>query len=830
MNTKLTLGSRGSKLALAQTHWIKAQLLEHHPQLEIDIQIIVTKGDAIQDIALDKIGDKGLFVKEIEQALLDGTIDLAIHSMKDMPTTVTPGLMFLPAVLRADARDALIAKVPVKSVLDLPRGAIIGTGSKRRAYQLLALRPDFQIKGIRGNVDTRLRKLVEEEYDAIVLAKAGLDRLGLKPEGLLTLSPEEMLPAPAQGLLGLQVRAGDQRLELLAEALLDEEAQLQMLAERGFLGRLGGGCHMPVGAWTTIDATGMTLTGIIGDEAGTKLVKDTVFSALPSYETAGRLGLRLAETLETKLAEALEAKLEATLANMPVNTTPGNPLTKPYQAPRVFLVGAGCGDPQLMTLKGKALLERCDAVVYDRLANPKFLSWVPKTATRVYVGKAAANHAMVQEDINQTLVKLGSTHQCVVRLKGGDPYVFGRGGEEGEALFDGGIPFEVVPGITSAIGGLGYAGIPVTHRDYASSFHVITGHLREDESDETKSLDWPAIAKYEGTLVFLMGLGSLAKITESLIENGKNLETPAALVSWASHLRQRKLSGTLATLAKLQQENPVSSPAIIVVGHVILAQDKLDWFTQRPLFGQTIGVTRAREQASSLVNQLENLGANVLEFPTIEIESRGHEALNQSINRLPEYTHLCFTSANGVRRFFEQLDELGKDARALGHLSIIAIGSATAQALKSKGIVADLIPEEFVTESLIATLKPVLEPYHKILLPRAIHARRELITALEGICSVDEVQVYEAVAAPLDPTVVSGLDKVGIITFTSASTVKHFFESLGEQAFELLKTAKALVIGPVTRDALEGYGSFDVIQAKNHTVESMIDTLIETLN
>ncbi len=828
MNMKLTLGSRGSKLALAQTHWIKAQLLKYHPQLEIDIQIIVTKGDAIQDIALDKIGDKGLFVKEIEQALLDGAIDLAIHSLKDMPTTVTSGLMFLPAVLRADARDALISKVPLKSVMDLPQGAIIGTGSKRRAFQLLSLRPDFQIKGIRGNVDTRLRKLVEEDYDAIVLAQAGLDRLGLKPEGLLTLSPEEMLPAPAQGLLGLQVRSGDERLELLAESLLDEEAQLQMLAERGFLGRLGGGCHMPVGAWTTIDATGMTLTGLIGDEAGTKLVKDTVFSALPSYETAGRLGLRL--------AESLEAKLEAALVNMPVITTPGNPLAKPYQAPRVFLVGAGCGDPQLMTLKGKALLELCDAVVYDRLANPKFLSWVPKTATRVYVGKAAANHAMVQEDINQTLVNLGSTHHCVVRLKGGDPYVFGRGGEEGEALFDAGIPFEVVPGITSAIGGLGYAGIPVTHRDYASSFHVITGHLRkdnptsEDGSDETKSLDWPAIAKYEGTLVFLMGLGSLAKITESLIENGKNPETPAALVSWASHLRQRKLSGTLATLAKLQEENPVSSPAIIVVGHVVLAQDKLDWFTTRPLFGQTIGVTRAREQASSLVNQLENLGANVLEFPTIEIESRGHEALNHRINRLPEYSHLCFTSANGVRRFFEQLDEQGKDARSLGHLTIIAIGSATAQALKSKGIIADLMPEEFVTESLIEVLTPVLEPHHNLLLPRAIHARPELITALKGICNVDEVQVYEAVAAPLDPAVISGLDKVGLITFTSASTVKHFFESLGDQAYVLLKTATALVIGPVTRGALDAYGTFNVIQAKSHTVESMVDTLIETLN
>lgn len=817
MNNRLVLGSRGSKLALAQTHWIKGQLLKHHPQLDIDIEIIITKGDAIQDIALDKIGDKGLFVKEIEQALLDGAIDLAIHSMKDMPTTVTPGLAFLPAVLRADPRDALIARVPVKSIMDLPQGAIVGTGSKRRAFQLLALRPDLQIKGIRGNVDTRLRKLVDEDYDAIVLAQAGLDRLGLKPEGLLTLSPKEMLPAPAQGLLGLQVRSGDQRLALLAEALLDEEAQLQMLAEREFLEALGGGCHMPVGVWTTLDASGMTLTGIIGDEAGTQLVKDTAFSALPSYETAKRLGLRLAQALAEKLEAALDqANSRASLEK---------PVTRPYQAPRVFLVGAGCGDPELMTLKGKGLLERCDAVVYDRLANPKFLNWVPKTATRVYVGKAAADHAMVQDQINQTLVDLGTSHKCVVRLKGGDPYVFGRGGEEGEILYDAGIPFEVVPGITSAIGGLGYAGIPVTHRDYASSFHVITGHLREDETD---SLDFPAIAHYEGTLVFLMGLGALDTITKSLIENGKDPKTPAALVSWASHFKQRKLSGTLETLAKLQNENPLPSPAIIVVGQVVNAQAKLDWFGQRPLFGQTIGVTRAREQASSLVVQLESLGANVLEFPTIEIESRGHEALNQRIDRLADYTHLCFTSANGVRRFFEQLDALDKDARILSHLTVVAIGSATAQALKANGIIADLVPEVFVTESLIEVLKPVLKPQHKILLPRAMHARRELVTALEAICTVDEVQVYEALAAPLDAAAVSALDGANFITFTSASTVKHFFESLGEKAFEMLKSAKALVIGPVTLAALQGYGSFDVIQAKNHTVESMIDTLLET--
>ncbi|MCK8060521.1 MULTISPECIES: uroporphyrinogen-III C-methyltransferase [unclassified Fusibacter] len=489
--------------------------------------------------------------------------------------------------------------------------------------------------------------------------------------------------------------------------------------------------------------------------------------------------------------------------------------------PKVYLVGAGCGDPELITVKGKRLLEMCDAVVYDRLANPELLALVSDSAVKIYVGKEAANHALTQDEINQLLVDLAGSHKHIVRLKGGDPYVFGRGGEEGVKLRENKIDFEVVPGITSAIGGLAYAGIPITHRSYASSFHVITGHLKEDELDH----DWAAIAKYEGTLVFLMGLSNLERITGHLMGGGKDPSTPVALVQWASHNKQKKLIGTLEDITQKNRSAGLSSPCLIAVGEVINAHDTLDWFTSKPLFGRTVAVTRARDQASDLVFKLKALGASAVEVPTIKIVPRNEEALEVKLNSLKEYTHLVFTSQNGVKYFFEGLKRVGKDTRALGDMKIIAIGSQTAGALEHHGVIADLVPSVYVTEALVDLLKPQLKSADKLLVARAMNARKELITGLGSLCEVEEILIYESVAEELNEDQIEALSICDAITFTSASTVKHFFNQLGDKALDYLSSKKVVAIGPVTGDTLKGFGFKAFDMPGTYTIDGMVDRL-----
>ena len=839
LKPSLRIGTRGSKLALTQSNGVKAKIEALYPELIVTLNIITTKGDAIQQVALDKIGDKGLFVKEIEVALLAGEIDLAVHSMKDMPSEVTEGLEFLPAIGRADARDVLVVRSDILKTLNLssspidlmgkvaisardvlmalPTGAVIGTGAKRRIYQLNHLRSDIEIKGIRGNVDTRLNKLEMGHYDAIVLAKAGLDRLGLTETltGAFVFNPEDILPAPAQGILGLQLRQGDEGILKLLMPLVDGVSQYACLCERSFLETLKAGCHMPVGAFAHLKEDGLVLEGIIGDVSGQHLVKDRVFAAYVDNTSAIRLGVRLAE----QMMMTLRAERKTTLRGR--------------FEPRVFLVGAGCGDTQLMTLKGKALLERCDAVVYDRLANPKFLEWVPIDAQKIYVGKAASQHAMKQDDINETLVRLGTTHNCVVRLKGGDPYVFGRGGEEGEALYGAGIPFEVVPGITSAIGGIGYAGIPVTHRDHAASFHVITGHLKDDSSG---GIDFEPIAAYEGTLVFLMGLGALNTIACELMRYGKAPSTKVDLISWASHNHQRKHIGELSNIGKMQAADPLPSPSIIVVGDVVGMHDQLDWFSTKPLFGKQFAVTRARKQASTLVQQLESLGASVIELPTIRIEARGEEELQETLRSLNKYTHIGFTSQNGVDYFFQGLARKSLDTRALAQLKVVAVGSATREALIAKGIYPDFMPKTYTAKDMAQTLIPVLKSTDHLLLVRGMGADESILDQLKSQCAISDLKIYEAVGESISPGQYKALVKRPLdgITFTSGSTVKYFIAAVGEEnAKNLLQSTKAYAIGPTTEGVFKAHAAelhlerFILKVAKKHTIEGIITAILE---
>jgi uroporphyrinogen III methyltransferase/synthase len=498
---------------------------------------------------------------------------------------------------------------------------------------------------------------------------------------------------------------------------------------------------------------------------------------------------------------------------------------------KVYLVGAGPGDPGLITLKAKRLLETADAVVYDYLANPRLLSWCRSDAKVLYVGKKGGEHTLPQDQINALLVDLAKADKKVVRLKGGDPYVFGRGAEEAEELLERGIEFEVVPGVTSAVAAPAYAGIPLTHRRFASSVSFITGH--EDPTKPESAHDWEALAQSTSTLVFFMGVQNLPEITANLIKAGRPAKTPAALVCWGTTCRQRSLISSLADLAAQAKNQGFKPPSLLVVGEVVSLHDKLNWFAQRPLLGQGVVVTRSREQASDLVAALEDLGACCYEFPTIEVSPMPDgEPIQAAVSRLPEYDWLVFTSVNGVRCFWEVLRGQGLDARALAGIQVAAIGPATAQALEQRGIVADFIPEKYVAEDVLQGLLSRGAAGKRILIPRAQQAREILPQELRKAGSlVDILPVYQTLPAATGAEgLLAALDsgEIHYLTFTSSSTVANFFAVLPPKVLQRYRDKVRLAcIGPVTARTLADHGFMGDIQPEIYTIPALVQALVQ---
>jgi uroporphyrinogen III methyltransferase/synthase len=484
----------------------------------------------------------------------------------------------------------------------------------------------------------------------------------------------------------------------------------------------------------------------------------------------------------------------------------------------VFLVGAGPGDPGLLTVRGAEALGLADVVVHDRLVHPSLLDLAPAGAERIYVGKAPGRAEIEQAGINALLVEHGRAGRAVVRLKGGDPFVFGRGGEEAEALAAAGVPYEVVPGITSAIGAPAYAGIPVTHRGVSTHFTVVTGH--EDPTKESADVDWEALARAGGTLVILMGAGRVGDIAARLVAGGRPPGTPVAAVRNGTRADQETVRATLATIARAD----VRAPAAIVVGEV--AALDLAWFETRPLFGRSVVVTRAREQASELRHRLEGLGAEVIELPAIAIEPLAFD-----VPDLSNYGWLVFTSANGVAAFFDRgLTPAGLDARAVAGLRLAAIGPGTAAALVERGLRADLLPERFVAESLLEAFPTPAADGGRVLLARAEHARDVLPAGLsERGYAVDVLPVYRTVTATPDADALDRVRRGGVdaLTFTSSSTVTNLCDLLGD-----VPAAQPLVasIGPVTsKTALERGVRVDV-EASEHTIDGLVEALLRALD
>jgi uroporphyrinogen III methyltransferase/synthase len=496
---------------------------------------------------------------------------------------------------------------------------------------------------------------------------------------------------------------------------------------------------------------------------------------------------------------------------------------------KVWLVGAGPGDPGLITMAGVACLAGAEVVVYDRLVDRRLLDLAPPEAERISVGKSASSHSLAQEEINDLLVAKAREGKTVVRLKGGDPYVFGRGGEEAEALVAAGIPFEVVPGVSSAVAVPAYAGIPVTHRRMASSFAVVTGH--EDPTKGESSIDWEHLAKGVDTLVFLMGGANLGEIARRLVECGRTPDTPTAVVRWGTTPHQQTVSGTLADIADRVAEAGLTPPVVTVVGEVVALRDKLRWYDNRPLFGKRVLVTRARGQAGDLSQALAELGAEPVELPAIEIKPRVERGkLREALRRLDvaEYDWLVFTSANGVDVFFGHLCQQGRDARALGRARVCAIGPGTAATLRWNGIVVDLLPERFVAEGVVDALSKEAIMGKRVLWPRARGARRTLALGLRRLgAQVDELPLYAA-AVPKEANA-EALERlrageIDVVTFASSSAVRNLVRMLGGDV-SVLERPLIACIGPVTARAARRLGLRVDVEAPEHTVEELVQAL-----
>ena len=478
----------------------------------------------------------------------------------------------------------------------------------------------------------------------------------------------------------------------------------------------------------------------------------------------------------------------------------------------VYLVGAGPGDIGLLTLKSCEILSAADVVIYDRLADDSILNFCAG-AKKIYVGKSAGKHTLKQTEINQLLVEEARQNKIVVRLKGGDPFVFGRGGEEALYLRENNMPFEIIPGVTSAVAVPAYAGIPVTHRGIATSFAVVTGH--EDPTKPESTINWEKISTAVDTLIFLMGISNLPQIVDKLIEHGRAPDTPAALIRWGTKNSQEVI---VTTLAEAPNEK-ISSPAIFVVGEVVNLREQLKWFETKILFGKKILVTRARAQASKLSNALKNLGAEVIECPTIKIvaPSDNFTAIDAAIKILRGFDLIIFTSANGVEKFFERLKIHGLDARALN--KVAAIGSVTAEKLLSFGIIADVVPKDFVAESLAESLKNLVDG-KKILLARAEEAREVLPDALKNFgADVIIAPVYKTEAET--PAQVD-FDSIDLITFTSSSTVKNFVAVHGVDA---LKKIPCAAIGSITARTLRSFEVMPAVVAEVFTISGLVEAI-----
>lgn len=819
----IRVGSRESKLAVVQTQIVIDAIKKANPDINVELVTMKTTGDIILDKTLDKIGGKGLFVKELDKAMLDKKVDLTVHSFKDMPMEVPNELPIVATGHREDPRDVLILPEGVDKI-DFSKP--IGSSSARRTMQLKKLYPHAQIRPVRGNVLTRLEKLDRGEFSALVLAAAGIKRLNLEHRISKYFSPEEIIPANCQGVIVVQGRR-DFDVSLLGD-FSDSHSWLTTSCERAFVKELDGGCSAPIAAHSHTEGDKLYLTGMYvcqedyermkrQEEAQLALGRKIITTYRPrihkktvsgNFEDAVKMGIELARELK-KENECMKTG-------------------------KVTLVGAGPGDKGLLTIKGKEKIEDAQVVIYDRLVGDGILALIPKDALKINVGKKSNHHLMPQEEINEIILKYAMQGKRVVRLKGGDNFLFGRGGEELELLHENDIEFEVVPGITSALAVPAYAGIPVTHRDCCSSVHIITGHAKAGKEID---IDYKSLVNHKGTLVFLMGLTALEKLMNGLMEAGMDPNMPAATIEKGTTTNQRKVVATISDLPQKVREKGISSPAITVVGTVCTLNEKFDWFSEKPLKGSTVLVTRPKDKSGTMADRLRRQGADVIEYPCIETELIADcPQFEHSMKSISQYSWIVFTSPVGADLFFEKLLQHKFDIRTLYGLKIAAVGKETRRCLENRNLTVDYMPDVYDSSNLAKGLIENMnreEKMKKVLILRANLGTSVLTDSLgaENI-EYDDVHIYRTNHVSNDAEfVIDRLNKgrINYVAFTSASTVVGFTDSIKkiQEDFDF-SSVSAICIGEQTAAEASKY-NMKINVSREATVASMIDE-IEILN
>lgn len=787
---KIRVGSRDSKLAIDQTKLVMDAIAEGNSDIELELITMKTTGDKILDKTLDKVGGKGLFVKELDDALRSGQVDITVHSLKDMPMEVPEDLPLLAFFKRGNPYDAIVLPEGKKDEKDIVDAELpLGSSSRRRALQIMETFPGKDIKPVRGNVLTRLRKLDDGEYSALMLASSGLERLGLQDRISRVIKEDEVIPAAGQGTLVVQGRAGEDYSFL--DVVDDEVTRLESTAERAFVSALDGGCSSPIGGFARVEGT----------------------------KTGGRLRLWgfYAESDESRSARGYVER-EYSCEQDIVDAARQLAFEVKNKTGKVYLVGAGPGDPGLFTLRGREVLAEADTVVYDKLVGPGVLAMIPEKAKLIDVGKVAGAHPVPQWRINEILCEEALRGRRVVRLKGGDPFVFGRGGEEIEKLLECNVDYEVVPGITSAVAVPAYNGIPVTHRDFSSSFHVITGHTKSKAEAE---IDYEALVRLDATLIFLMGVGSMDRICRGLIDAGMDENMPAAALEKGTTAHQRRVVATVSTLYEEATKAKIGTPTIIIVGRVCSLSDDFAWYENRQLAGIKVAVTRPQNRASTFADKLRNLGAEVLMVPAIKtVAIPDNKALDEAIEDIEKYTVIGFTSPYGVKVFFDRMLELGVDIRKLAGIKFAAIGEGTRKAIEEKGIMVDLMPEKYSGGDLGGLLAEKCRG-EKILIPRAAIGTDAVVAPLReaGIDFLD-LPVYETEKEVRN--IVGFEDDVDMVAFTSASTVRSFISANPELD---CSKVKAVCIGEQTAEQARKAG-MKVYVSDEATIDSLVDAVI----
>lgn len=801
----IRIGTRKSKLALIQTELVKAQILKYFPNEKIEIVHVVTHGDKVLDKPLGEIGGKGVFTKEIEEKLLDKTIDIAVHSAKDVPMELADGLCLGAVLLRDDNRDVILKR---KETGKIGAGSIIGTSSLRREIQIKQIYPDATIKSLRGNVGTRIDKLKSGEYDAIILAAAGLKRLGLDNDKELDYiypDEEKFISAAGQGILAIECRNGD--LKDVMAALDDRKARICLEAEREFLKCLDGSCNAPCGAHCTVDEHGFNFRGMFAYDGKTPKYAvinektDEQWEKISEPVNADNTDLKFAISLAKRLVDVLKS---------------GN-------KGMVSLVGAGPGKRDYLSIEALRCIKKADVIVYDALISPSILNEAKMDAELIYVGKRADKIYKKQPEINELLVNLALSGKYVVRLKGGDPFIFGRGGEEALALKKAGIRYEIVSGISSSYSVPASAGIPVTHRGAASSVHIITGH--EHPAKPSEALDFSVIAKEEGTLVFLMGLRSLGNICEKLIKNGKNEETPVAVISKGMTAKQRTVYGNLLTIKDEVRKNNIEAPAIIVVGDVVgVGKQICEWQSKnekKVLSGKRILVTGSRNMADSLEKEFEQYGGETIAISLVETIP-DYSDCDDIFNNLEKYSWFIFTSANGVNIFFDRLRNLRVDIRKLANARFAVVGTSTKKALEKYGLYADFIPSKFTSKILAEELSKELTDKDKILIVRGKQGKNFIEDKFsEMSVEFDKICIYETIQDERRADEVKRIcPDVDYIVVTSGSGARALRNMAGCEHDNIV------AIGPVTKRDCEEAGLRVKLVAEEFDARGIVDVII----